>query len=416
MAVTDLGLGKLIAPVGEETFFRDYWEKQPLVLPRGEPGYYAGLLSTADVDCVIAFTRPKFVDPEAFAPGEPRRKTFVQGWLADQKVREDASYPGIADLHRVFAQGKTVVIMTMQQRWLPVAVLCRNLEAVFHCPVHANMYLTPEGAQGFDAHFDTHEVLVLQLEGYKHWRLYSPTRAFPLVDERFDTPRDQLGTSREVRLEAGDLLYIPRGHVHEAFTSECASLHLTVGINIYRWADLLHEALAEVARQDERFRESLPPGVLSGKDVPSAAQHRARELLEVLAREVRAEDALQRLGDQFFGQLPVLPNAHFTPPEEGKRIDLDTILEMSPGAICRVVQDGGWVTIEFPGGRVGGPLKIAAALHFIAGAQRFPIRALPDDLGADGKLVLARRLLRERLLTVVGRTVAEPSAPRDAGK
>src|SRR5215469_8498820 len=99
--------------------------------------------------------------------------------------------------------------MTMQHRWPPAAALCRSLEAVFHCPVHANMYLTPEGAQGFDAHFDTHEVFVLQLEGSKQWRLYGEPRALPLVDERFNIPRDQLGPVREVELSAGDLLYIP---------------------------------------------------------------------------------------------------------------------------------------------------------------------------------------------------------------
>ena len=39
--------------------------------------------------------------------------------------------------------------------------------------------LTPEGAQGFDPHFDTHEVFVLQVEGHKHWRLYGPGRVLP---------------------------------------------------------------------------------------------------------------------------------------------------------------------------------------------------------------------------------------------
>ena len=416
MPATDFDLGKLIAPVGEEGFFRDSWEKQPLHIPRGEPGYYAGLLSTADVDRVIAFTRPKFVDPGAFSAEPPRAKTFVQGWHADRSMQGGASYPGIADLQRVYKQGKTIIIMGMQQRWLSVAAMCRGLEAAFHCPVHANMYLTPLGAQGFDAHFDTHEVLVLQLEGHKQWRLYGAARPLPLVEERFNGSKDQLGPPREVRLEPGDLLYIPRGFVHEAFTSDCASLHLTVGINVYRWADLLHEALAELTRRDERFRGSLPPGLLGGKELPGDVKERARELFEALARGARVDDAARRLGDQFFGQLELLPDAHFAPAGAGEGIDPDTVLEKTPGTICRVLQDGGWVVIEFPGGQVGGPLKIAAALRFVAEADRFPVRALPDELGGEGKMVLARRLLRERLLRVAGRTTAEPSSPPEASK
>ena len=412
MPATDFGLGALLAPVDPPTFFRDSWERQPLVVPRGAPDYYAGVLSLADVDRVIAFTRPKFADPAAFAATPPRAATFVQGWLADRPLPEEPRFPGIVELRRVFEQGKTVVIMTMQQRWPPVAALCRELEGLFHCPVHANMYLTPPGAQGFDAHFDTHEVFVLQLAGSKHWRLYGPARTFPSVGERTHVARDQLGAPRDVRLEAGDLLYIPRGHVHEAFTSEGTSLHLTVGVNVYRWADLLHEALDELTRHDERFRASVPPGHLGGDVVPPPLADRFRELLDVLARTARVDDALRRLGDQFFGQLPALPDAHFAPPEDAAGIDLDTVLRRRPGVICRVVRDGGWVAIEFPGGQVGGPLKIAQALHFVARAGPFPVRDLPGELGEEGKLVLARRLLRERVLTVVDRPAGPP---RSAG-
>lgn len=400
MADADFDLRKLLAPVELETFLRDYWEKQPLHLSRQEPGRYSALFSSADVDTVIAFTRPKFADAGAFKPEVPRQQSFVQGWLADRHLPESNAFPSIAELRAVYARGKTVVIMTMQQRWLPIALLCRKLESFFHCPVHANLYLTPAGAQGFDAHFDTHEVLVLQLEGHKHWRLYGPTRKLPLVDERFNVPREQLGAVREIGLEPGDLLYIPRGHVHEAFTSETASMHLTVGINIFRWADLLHEAVDSVTRRDERFRESLPPGLLGGGAAPAEVAEHFRELLAALKGAAQADDALCQLGDAFFGQMPMLPHAHFADWRQEEAMDLDTVVEKSPGVVCRVVQEGAWVTLSFPGGHVGGPLKIESALRFVAGTDRFALRELPDDLGGEGKLVLARRLLRERLLTV----------------
>ena len=403
MSVRDLDLQQLVAPIGTAAFFRDSWERQSLEVSRGDTGYYAGLFSAADIDQVIAFTRPWFVDPGAFEPGPPRAATFVQGWLAGPPRSEDAIYPGIAEIHRVFAQGKTVIIRAMQHRWPSVAALCRSLEAVFYSPVHANLYWTPSGAQGFDAHFDTHEVFVLQLEGAKTWRLYGSGRTLPLVEERLSVPKDQLGTPREVHLRAGDLLYLPRGHVHEAFTSEFASLHLTVGINVHRWADLLHEALADVTGRDERLRESLPPGTLNGQELTTALRDRFRQILEVLTEGAHAETALRRLGDRFFGQLQVLPDDRSVAFGEGDPVTLDTVLRRRPGTICRVVRDGEWVVIQFPGGQVGGPSRIASALDFVASADRFPVRALPDDLGAESKLVLARRLLREKLLEIMTR-------------
>lgn len=414
MAQRDFGLRALLAPVGVEEFFRDHWEKQPLLLNRDDPRAYAGLLSRGDAEQVIAFTRPKFVDSGAFSAESPRASTVVQGWLAERPVRDGIIYPGLEDLRRVYSQGKTVVIMTMQQRWMPIAALCRSLEDVFHCPVHANLYMTPKGAQGFAAHFDPHEVFVLQLEGTKHWRLHGCARPLPLADERFDVSRDRLGEPREVHLKPGDLLYLPRGFVHEAFTSESASMHLTVGVNVFRWADLLHEAVDELARRDERFRASLPPGAFRGPDLPETLAERFRELAEAFARGAGAEAALDHLGDQFFGQLPVLPDDspdHSGDPEE---IGLDTELRRRPGLICRVVRDGGWVSVLFPGGHVGGPLKIAPALRFVAETERFAVRDLPGELGPEGKLVLARRLLRERLLTIAHDAPADPGSGIDA--
>jgi hypothetical protein len=40
-------------------------------------------------------------------------------------------------------------------------------------------------------------------------------------------------------------------------------------------------------------------------------------------------------------------------------------------------------------------------LQFIARTPRFAVRTLPDDLTSEAKLVLARRLVRERCLTVL---------------
>jgi hypothetical protein len=394
-------LAKLLAPVGPEAFLRDTWEKDPLVLGRGEPGYYAGLFSLADVDHVIAFTRPRFTEPGAFPGGPPTARTYVQGWLPDRQLVPAEVYPDIGDLREIFARGKSVIIRSMQHRWPAVASLCRNLEAVFHCPVHANLYLTPPGSQGFEPHLDTHEVFALQLHGAKQWRLYGSAATLPLAEDKMTLPRARLGSPREVRLEAGDLLYIPRGHAHEAFTADSSSLHLTVGVNVYRWADLLHQALAEVTRHDPRFRESLPEGTVMGHSLPAGVTRRFQELLQALAQAARAEDAARRLGDQFFDELAMLPAAAFVPPEGVERMGLDTVLARSPGAICRVLVDGEGVVIEFPGGRVGGPARIAPALQFIARSEHFRVRDLPDNLGADAKLVLARRLVREGLLSIV---------------
>src|SRR5512143_2047619 len=50
------GLSRLIYPVELPVFCRDYWEQQPLLVRRDEPGYYADLLSLDDVDGVLSLS------------------------------------------------------------------------------------------------------------------------------------------------------------------------------------------------------------------------------------------------------------------------------------------------------------------------------------------------------------------------
>jgi hypothetical protein len=410
MPAAEFDLAKILAPIVPETFFRDTWEKQPLAVSRNDPAFYAALFALGDVDAVLAFTRPKFIGSGDSGLGEASGSKVVEGWLPDDEPLSGTLFPDIGQVHQAFARGKTVILKAMQHRWPPVAALCRNLEGFFNCPVHTNLYLTPKGAQGFAAHYDTHEVFVLQIEGSKHWRFYGSARDLPLEDEKAVLARDELpAPTQEVTVRPGDLLYMPRGHVHEAFTSDCLSLHLTVGVRIHRWADVLVQALAGVCAHDVRFRASLPPGLLTGAQVPASAQAQFQELLQVFAGSAWVEEGVGRLASSFLHKLSALPGDFFRATEAAEHIDLDTILERAPGVFCRVVQGRGWVSLEYPGNRLDGPLKIASALHFIARTPRFAVRALPDDLTAEAKLVLARRLVRERCLTVL--RPAPPSGP-----
>ena len=215
----EFDLTKLLGAIDRETFFRDSWEKQPLAVQRHDPAYYEGLFSLRDVDSVIAFTRPTFLQPEAFKPGGPPRYNFVQGWLPDDEPFA-GYYPDLPDVHRAFALGKTLIIKAMQRRWPTIAAMCRNLERFFGCDVHTNLYLTPPGAQGFAAHYDTHEVFVLQIDGEKHWRFYGAGPG--------PAPGQRHGHGVEGRTgpaDAGGVLATGRSAVHAA-RPRSRSLHL----------------------------------------------------------------------------------------------------------------------------------------------------------------------------------------------
>ncbi len=370
-----LDLAKVLHPMEPEAFFRDYWEKKPLLLSRNDSDYYHGLPSLGDVDAMIAYSRPKFIDPGDFKPNGPQAHPFVQGWLADDEPFPTALYPSVAEVQQAFLRGKTLILTATQHRWPACAALCRNLERFFGCPVHANLYLTPKGAQGFHAHFDGHEVFVLQLEGTKHWRFYGSGRELPLPDEDGPVPPESIGpVTQEAFVRRGDMLYMPRGHIHEAFTSDQASMHLTIGVKVFRMADLVRLALDAVSRRDARFRAAVPVGVLPAGRAPEPLLERFRELLQALAADGRGEEAVDRLASNFLRKLTPLPGDYFFAGDDADGVGPDTTVERAPGVIFRLTGGEGWVGLEFPGNHIDGPTKIASALQFIARTPRFAPR------------------------------------------
>ena len=406
----EFDLAKLLGSIEPEAFFRDSWEKQPLAVVRNDPSYYDGLFTRRDLDSVIAFTRPQFRDSEIVKPGAPR-PNFVQGWLPEEEPFAGyySDLPGVRSHSR--RNGRPSSSTPWQHRWPTVAAMSRHLEAYFGCPIHTYLLLTPPGAQGLAPHYDAYEVFVLQIDGVKHWRFYGAARDLPVASDQAAIPRDQLGPpTQEVFLQPGDLLYMPRGHVHEAFTSDRASLHLTIGVRVFRWLDLMQRALTGAGSADVRFRQSLPPGLLCSGASPPTLKEKFRELLQDLVHNANLEDSVAAMSASFLGGLAPLPQGYFV-DDQPDRIHSDTMLERAPGVFFRVVRKGDGVTLHAPGNRIDGPAKIAAALQFIARTRRFTPRELPDNLTEDAKLVLIRRLICEKLLTIVNSSAKVASGP-----
>ena len=78
-------------------------------------------------------------------------------------------------------------------------------------------------ATGLVPHYDDHDVLILQIQGSKTWHLYVGADLPPREIQRDKDKAvvvEGLPTPTDVRLEAGDVLYVPRGRVHAAETSQ----------------------------------------------------------------------------------------------------------------------------------------------------------------------------------------------------
>ncbi|MFE7625530.1 cupin domain-containing protein [Streptomyces sp. NPDC057509] len=275
---------RLTTGLSREEFARDIWSRTALLTRRASD--FCDLFSAGAVDELVSRRglRTPFLRVAKNGTTLPDASftspAGVGATIADQ-VDDTA-------LWREFADGATLVLQALQRTWAPVGDLTARLAAELGHPVQANAYVTPPQNRGFDAHYDVHDVFVLQIEGAKRWIVHRPVHPDPLRDQPWTDHREAVAEAAQGEpyldtvLEPGDVLYLPRGWLHAAEAQGAVSVHLTLGVHAWtRYAlaeQLMRAALSEL-RDDPWMRGSLPLGAAGPDD--ATAPVRARLLAAV---------------------------------------------------------------------------------------------------------------------------------------
>lgn len=387
----------ILAPTSMATFMDTHWDGEPLVLQGRGPSLVEGLMSMADLDRLIHQSSPMHpsfrlvkegteVPREAYTvDGVPWGTGSVNGFLDREATRA------------LMAQGCTFVMESVQRSHPNVAKLSRLFEQTFHCPSPVNLYLTPPSAQGFQPHFDVQNVFVMQLHGTKRWTVYEPHVERPLPSQAVHgavKPGERLF---EITLAPGDLLYLPRGYVHVAHTTQTVSAHLSVSLLPNTWADIFRSLMTTLPH-DPRFRAAVALQPNGPAEVSEQEEDTFTTLLQAFAQGSDVEDALDSLGQAFVasrlphtaGQLAALGR---TEP-----VTLNTRLSVPPEVIWRVDASGERAFLHFHGKTISAPWTDLQALRFVAQADSFCPVDIPGELSSDHKCQLAQHLLDEGFL------------------
>lgn len=398
-------LARVIYPVEAGTFFAEYWEKKPLLLTRQEANYYDTLFSMGDLDYIISSTDLRFPAVRMVKDGQSiplARFAEDVAWGSD--VYQGTIIP--EKLYREYRQGASAVFQALHRAWQPLALFCRDLEKFFHHHVQANVYLTPKSAQGFKPHYDTHDVFILQIAGQKHWRVYEPPLALPHRSQPPDNASLRINPGKlvlEFNLIPGDMLYLPRGYVHEALTSETESLHITVGITAFTYIEVLNEVMNEAIqalKQEPVFRQSLPVGFSGEEEVSDALKERLIELVTHHLRQSDLSKAAFKLQQRFINNREALLEGYLLELPRLDNLAPAQCVRQRPGNVYRLTLADDQLSLVFHGKTVTFPGYVEESLRFIVDqAERtFKIDEIQGPLDDEGKIVLVRRLVLEGFL------------------
>ncbi len=389
-------LGDLLRPFSVQRFLSDHREKSTLLI-RGEAGdKFQHLLSMEVMDGILSSGYLRHPECNlAKDGGEVPLNRYVTGELSRGVIDPDA-------LYSEYSRGATITVNAVHRYWRPLSNFCLELERLLSVPVHANVYLTPKGSQGFAAHYDTHDVFILQIAGRKHWRLYGSPLILPDERQRFNSSMVGIGrVQARCTVGAGDLLYIPRGVIHDATSAKEASLHITVGLKGVTWGDLLTEAVNILVRSDATLRTSLPAGFAGRASAFVSAQRKFLRLRSKVASDLPLAGALDEIAGRFVHRRQPLLEGHLLDFERGGRLRLESIVAKRPEVLVRLWRQRNKICLLFYRKKILFPGFVGPALRFVAGAKSFRPREIPGGLTDESKLVLCRCLVNEGFLRIV---------------
>ena len=249
--------------MSQELFLERYWQRQPFHFPR-QPEAYGDVFTVDDVEELWS-NAMRYATNNTDDDSNSLLIFSGPGRQCGAVLRN----PFFAFAHRC-----SVIVNRAERFSAALMRLCHGVEDSFPF-AFVNVYVTPPGSQSVPRHSDDREVLLLQVFGEKEWTVYNSPVHLPYkheeVGKRDPIDDSELSVKLKCTVKQGDILYLPRGAVHEGRTASSStgassSIHLTVALQSSDWdlnTMLLEAVKSFVRRGPAEGRTCLPQEYLS---------------------------------------------------------------------------------------------------------------------------------------------------------
>ncbi len=282
MITADNILELILGSVSESEFFQQYWEQNPLHVSRSSAEHFSSLLNVDAIESLLSTQALYFPTVQLTQSA----KTIDVSDYTDE-TRRIVPHRLIERHHA----GATLVISQAHELIKSLADFRRNTQRALTLRCQTNVYLSPKGQQGFNAHFDSHDVFILQVAGTKVFNFYEGGVELPYQHDNFQADKHTVGAlTVSITLEPGDTLYIPRGVLHDAIATDQTSLHITLGVYPMTHRDVLLEMVQQLTQHNPAYRKSVPRQRLATNNKQRITD--TEELTHLLQPELLPENIL----------------------------------------------------------------------------------------------------------------------------
>jgi len=387
----DLQSIDFLEPISQSDFFQNYWDKQPLHISRSTGNPFELMLSISDVEDILSTNTLLFPNVQLTNLG----KHVPQNDFCDENSQVTAS-----KVVEYFESGATIILSHAQKLHKPLASLCRQVQTAFSMSAQTNVYLSPAGQQGFNPHYDSHDVFILQVAGSKVFNFYENQASFPTVETRFNKDVFAVGKmTQSVQLNAGDTLYIPN--------SDDLSLHITLGVYPVLLHTLVSESMRTALHNDARLRHAVLSNCTNSdlveKIICIIKDNITEQNVEFILSELRDEMALSAQSD-IQGELQNKTKVHLGANENTETIHAQSRIEINRDAIISVEQQGVYLKIRTVGRILELEEPFALAAKWLLSNQHDARKTCVNEIpgvNESQRLSLCQRLIAAKVITTV---------------
>lgn len=388
-----MDFARLIAPCTLEEFFSNHYEKAFLLNQRGEPGYYDEVLTEADLDLFFSLD----LNPVGIKLARDGELIPVEKWtrVIESSNRSSVTIADVEKIFRYYYEGTTIVINAAEKKIPRLAKACSAIEQETRLLFQANVYITPPGSRGFSMHYDDHDIFTLQVKGSKKWKLYDAGAELPASKRPFRKAPELI---LEPELNPGDLLYMPRGLVHEAFATAVSTIHVNFSCKpVYGFH--LVESLAKFAEDEDVFFRKMIPNALATEDELRNYKATFAEKLAALIEKYGVETLLQKQDDQFIAKQGIDLTGRLTDALALEKLNKNSLVAKRKDIAFGFAKTPEGITLSFGEQAITIP-KIIDPVLFLED-KPFKVAEVRGLITDEGRLQLVRRLVEAGFLQII---------------
>jgi len=224
MPKTPSTLAELVAPLSDAEFLSLLGERKLTLLRGSNADRYTDLLNWNQLRGMLE--RGQYPRDLFHLRLSKESATVPHDLWVSAAAAGSAGKVDIAKVETYLSQGFNLCITCIDEHAPHLTALCNDIRARSFEKIKIGVIVTTGKFGAFKLHYDPEDLIILQVEGSKRWKIYGPAVSNPVIGMPLQEPPPEQTPIFDEVLKAGDFLFVPGGNWHRCENGPGRSLHL----------------------------------------------------------------------------------------------------------------------------------------------------------------------------------------------